>query len=407
MGYLAKLRIYKTIAVSIQTISLFLNAVKTKKHFDIILCGGGASSLLLANAISKDPYFNDLQIAIIEKEEKKENDRTWCFWEKGESQWDDILFKSWNSSMFKAKKFHKEFALDPYEYKMIRAADFYQSMQTKLRAKKSFHFIQEEIIQLHSLDAYCEVETTQEVYQSQKVFSSLPVKNHLNQKEFPVLQQHFIGWFVKTENDCFDPSRLTFMDFDLEQKNSTRFMYVLPFSKKEALLEYTLFSENLLQKEEYEEAIKVYLDQKNVSKYTIIEKEKGSIPMTAYDFTQHNSPYLMHIGTAGGWTKASTGFTFKKSERKVHKLIAFLKKEQPLNQFKQQTRFNFYDKLFLDVLAKYNGDGSQLLTQMFRSNSPKRILQFLDEQSSWWQEVMLMISFPIGRFVKALINRLL
>jgi lycopene beta-cyclase len=31
--------------------------------------------------------------------------------------------------------------------------------------------------------------------------------------------------------------------------------------------------------------------------------------------------------TAGGWTKASTGYTFKKSDKKSTQLVAFLQKE--------------------------------------------------------------------------------
>ena len=356
--------------------------------------------------MSKEAFFDNLQIAIIEKEEKKENDRTWCFWENGESQWDEILFKSWDSAIFKSAKFQTEFSLAPYQYKMMRSADFYQKIHAQLTTLDRVHFIQEKIIDLKSLDNHCEVETTVGVYQSAKVFSSLPSTIYQKQQKFPLLQQHFIGWFIKTETDCFDPTHLTFMDFDLAQQNNTRFMYVLPFTKREALVEYTLFSKDLLEKKEYEDAIRLYLSQNKIEHYSITEKERGSIPMTGYDFSQHNTSHLMHIGTAGGWTKASTGFTFKKSERKVEELIAFLKKEQPLHQFKQYSRFNFYDLLFLDVLAKHNGEGSQLFTRMFRSNSPKRIFQFLDEKSNWWQEVMLMTSFPTGRFLKALLKRI-
>jgi len=98
------------------------------------------------------------------------------------------------------------------------------------------------------------------------------------------------------------------MDFSVAQKGNCRFMYVLPTSETEALLEYTLFSQNLLPKTAYEEAIKEYLHKLGVTNYTITAREQGSIPMTTYDFTQHNSARILHIGTAGGWTKASTGY---------------------------------------------------------------------------------------------------
>jgi lycopene beta-cyclase len=62
--------------------------------------------------------------------------------------------------------------------------------------------------------------------------------------------------------------------------------------------------------------------------------------------------------------------------------------------------------LFLDVLAKYNSEGSKLFSRMFQRNTPQRIFQFLDEKTSYKQEVLLMSSFPIGRFVKALFKRI-
>jgi hypothetical protein len=45
----------------------------------------------------------------------------------------------------------------------------------------------------------------------------------LNTNQVSVLQQHFIGWFIKSD-DCFNPARATFMDFQLLKRK--RFMYV-------------------------------------------------------------------------------------------------------------------------------------------------------------------------------------
>jgi lycopene beta-cyclase len=266
--------------------------------------------------------------------------------------------------------------------------------------------IQAEISEVNAHEKHTEVTTTKSTYTGDKVFSSIPKEEYKQQQKFPVLQQHFIGWFVKTEAPIFDQDTMVFMDFDLDQKNNTRFMYVLPFSPTEALVEYTLFSKDLLKDEEYEAEITQYLNQRKAGKVSVTATEKGSIPMTAYNFDQHNSAHLMHIGTAGGWTKASTGFTFQKSQEKINALIEFLKKGNALNQFPQRNKFNFYDMLFLDVLAKYNSEGSKLFSRMFQRNTPQRIFQFLDEKTSYKQEVLLMSSFPIGRFVKALFKRI-
>lgn len=403
---IAKLRIFKSIEAAIRSNSLFLMIVEKNKQFDIIICGGGASGLLLANALCKDPSFDHFQIALIEKEEKNTNDRTWCFWEEGKGQWDSVVSNSWEKASFKAANFATKFSLTPYRYKMIRGIDFYQRVLPQLKKNKNFHFIQEEITEISSSASCCSVRTKSTTYTGKRVFSSLPKTAYNTQKDFPVLQQHFIGWEVKTEIPVFDPETVVFMDFDLPQKNNTRFMYVLPFSKHEALVEYTLFSADLLEKKEYETAIQDYLYANKAGNFSITTTEKGSIPMTAYDFSQHNTANLMHIGTAGGWTKASTGYTFQKSAQKVDQLIDFLKKDKPLDDFDQKTKFNFYDLLFLDVLSKHNDQGSRLFTQLFQKNPPKRIFAFLEEKTSWRQDVAIMRSFPVGRFVFALIKRL-
>ena len=50
------------------------------------------------------------------------------------------------------------------------------------------------------------------------------------------------------------------MDFSIDQHQEIRFMYVLPFSKKSALFEYTFFGGEVMKNSDYEKEIKKYLD---------------------------------------------------------------------------------------------------------------------------------------------------
>ena len=103
-----------------------------KKQYDYIICGGGASGLLLAYRICNDPYFKDRSLLLIEKDSKDSNDRTWCFWESGEGDLETMVHKTWNHAYFNADDFEMDFSLQPFRYKMIRSLDFYQSMKSKL-----------------------------------------------------------------------------------------------------------------------------------------------------------------------------------------------------------------------------------------------------------------------------------
>jgi lycopene beta-cyclase len=381
-------------------------SMSEKKNYDIIICGGGITGLLLAKKLTDDIYFKNHKIALIEKEDKNKNDRTISFWEEGKGEWDSIICGSWENAFFISDEYQSSLKLTPYTYKTIRGIDFYNYFKKKLSKKNNFKLIKDNILNIKSDNDFSYVKTLTEEYRAPRVFSSIPNLGYKNQTSIPVLQQHFIGWFVKTENSIFDPNKLIFMDFSVPQKGSTRFMYILPFDKNFALVEYTLFSKKTLKKKEYEYNIKQYLEDKNAGQFEVVEKEAGSIPMTGYNFSKHNKSTLLHIGTSGGWTKASTGFTFKKSINKIEHLIQYLKSSKSLDKFDNKTKFDFYDLLFLDVLYHHNDKGKTLFTGMFKKNKPQRIFRFLDEKSSFSEDLLLMLSFPIGKFVRALIKNI-
>lgn len=375
--------------------------------FNYIILGSGASGLMLAYRMANDVFFDDKSILVIDKKFKKGNDKTWCFWEKGSGEWDGLLTKSWPKIFFGSDSFSKTIDISPFNYKMIRSEVFYNTLWNTIHKKTNFVIVEETVDSFTELKGNVQVITEKSQYIGEKVFNSVPKHEvYLNQKKYPVLKQHFLGWFVETENEAFDDSTATFMDFTVPQNDNTRFMYVLPINKKTALFEYTLFSEEVLKKSEYENAIKDYLKKRNVVDYKIIEKEKGVIPMTSFRFSKLNSKHILNIGTAGGWTKASTGYTFNMTSKKTRQLITFLKTKKDLSKFHKKSKFWFYDLIFLDVLANNNNEGAKLFSSMFRKGDVKTIFRFLDEESTLMEDLKIIMSVPPKRFVQMFLKRL-
>ncbi len=376
------------------------------QKYDYIITGMGASGLMLVYHMISDPYFDNKQIVLIDQEIKNQNDRTWSFWEIGDGIWDKIISKKWNTIYFGSEDFSAHIKILPYQYKTIRSKDFYSFVLKAITAKPNITILNEQLISLTDEGSVVKVETNQQVHLADKVFNSVVLfSEYKHQKYYPVLNQHFVGWFVKTEKPSFDLETATFMDFTVAQKGNTRFMYVLPTSETEALFEYTLFSEDLLEEQEYETEIKQYLEDKGITQYEIVEKEKGCIPMTCYEFKKKNSKNILHIGTAGGWTKPSTGFTFNLSLKKVQKLTKYLKTNDDISKFGRRTKFWYYDLLFLDVLYKENEIGSTLFSRLFRKNDTAKILKFLDEETTLLEDIKITTSLPWRRFLKALFKR--
>lgn len=378
------------------------------KHYDYIFAGAGLSALMTVYRMLQSGDFTNKSILLIDANNKKNNDRTWCFWEKGPGAFEPIITARWRWALFADQKFSKTLDLAPYEYKMIRGIAFYDFVFKLIATNPNVSFINEQVADISDLGEHCTVVTPTETFSCSKIFNSVFNKSVVeNQREFPVLQQHFIGWFIKTDKPAFNPDQATFMDFSIPQNGNTRFMYVLPTTETEALFEYTLFSKDLLSKAEYENAIADYIKNLGIPSYEIVEKERGSIPMTSYPFWKHNTKNIINIGSAGGWTKASTGYTFKNTVRKSAQLVMFLKSGDDFTSFHKKTRFWFYDLLLLDILSRNNEVGSKIFASMFKNAPAPVIFKFLDEETTFIEDLRVILACPKSLFINALMRRLL
>lgn len=377
------------------------------KKYDYIFAGAGLSVLMTVYQMILSGKFKEKKILLLDADSKKNNDRTWCFWEKPDGDYEHLVYRKWNTAIFSDANFTRDLNLSPYQYKMIQGMDFYQHVFEAISKEHNIEFLQQKIIRFKEDNGGVLAETETEKFYCDKLFNSiLNPQEIVGQNKYPYLQQHFIGWKIKTKEPVFNPEKATFMDFSIAQKGNTRFMYVLPFSKTEALIEYTLFSKELLPENEYENEIQDYFKKLGITNYELIEKEQGAIPMTCYPFWKKNTKNIVHIGSAGGWTKASTGYTFKNATKKSKELVAFLATGNDFRKFHKKTRFWFYDLLLLDILDRKNHLGSQIFSAMFQKGNPAIIFKFLDEETSFVEDIRVISRCPKRPFLQALGKRI-
>ncbi|KIC01858.1 lycopene cyclase [Flavobacterium sp. JRM] len=373
------------------------------KHYDYIFTGTGLSAMMTVYKMVLSGKFTGKSILLIDEDTKKTNDRTWCFWEKEESTWENAISKKWDLALFANENFKRDLELKPYQYNQIRGLEFYNSVFKLIEKQENITFLNDKVTDINELETHVFVATSTNTFTCNQLLNSIYNKALVeSQQKYPVLQQHFIGWFIKSNQAVFNSEQVTFMDFSVAQKGNTRFMYVLPTSTTEALIEYTLFSHALLEKQEYESEIKNYIQNLGIQDYEIIEKEQGSIPMTCYPFWKRNTNRVLNIGTAGGWTKASTGYTFKKSDKKSTQLVSFLETQTDFRKFHKKSKFWFYDLLLLDILDRNNELGSAIFSDMFQKGNSALIFKFLDEETNLIEDVKVILKCPKMPFIKAL-----
>jgi len=354
------------------------------------------------------PFFDDKKILVVDKAPKTTNDRTWCFWEQEEGLFEPLVHRQWTEVDFYSTYFSAALPISPYRYKMIRGIDFYQHIQELAKERTNIHFLYAPVIRTGTKDDIAFVETASGIYTAEYVFNSILFQQPGIRKGEYMLLQHFKGWLIETQTPVFNPEKATFMDFRVSQEEGTTFMYVLPVSPTSALVEYTLFTENVLAQEKYTSALKAYLKTYlDIEKYHIEHEEFGIIPMTNHVFPSVEGK-VVYIGIAGGQAKGSSGYAFQFIQKKTASIINNLIRQRFPSQSAGFTerKFRFYDSVLLNVLHHRKLNGDTIFASIFQKNPPERVLRFLDNESSLWDDLRIMNSVPTGVFLKAAIQEL-
>ncbi|MCH4823435.1 lycopene cyclase family protein [Gramella lutea] len=376
----------------------------TPDYFYAIV-GGGLAGLQLAYSISNDVFFKGKKIVIIDPSDKSKNDKTWCFWENGKGNWDHLIHKSWSKAEFISSGAKETLNLEPYSYKMLRSLDFYRFIREKLEKSEHVTFAKDEIEKIDQVTRTAIGKKRN--YTATHFFDSRPPEHYLKDTKSTKIFQHFKGWKIKTKNEKFDDRNFTMMDYRIKYQNSTSFTYVLPVSKNEALVEFTFFTPFTVEDDEYDKYLQRYIsDILKIEDYKVIESEKGLIPMTDYSFHKQNTEYITKIGTAGGWVKASSGYSFKNTEKKIDLLIDNIKSGLVPSHKLQNKKFRKYDAIFLDVLEKRNDLGEEVFTKLYTKNTIQDIFRFLDEETKISEELKIMKSLFHPQFLKSFFKKI-
>lgn len=370
--------------------------------FDYLIIGNGLAGLQLALELSNDPFFDSHKIGLIDPSHKTSNDKTWSFWEVGAGKWDSIVEQVWHTAKFESDEVSLLLPLHDYHYKTIRSIDFYTYAKNQLLSKSNFTFILDTIQTIEEHSGLTVIGDNQS-YTATHVFDSrIPKEFYTEQSKYTLIHQHFKGVVIETETPCFQPEVFTMMDYRFQYKDSTSFIYVLPFSATKALVEFTFFTPFTVETEVYDTVIKEYLQKEfKVSNYQLVDTEVGNIPMTDFPFWNYHTNNVTKIGTGGGWVKGSTGYSFKHTEKNVFKLVENIKAGKKPSHDLFQMKFKFYDKIFLTVLNDENEKGVWIFEQFYSKNSIKTMFRFLDEETSFSEDLAIMKSLFSMAFIKA------
>ena len=371
-------------------------------QFDYIISGMGCAGLSLAVRLI-DSGLPFSKVLIIDKDQKNRNDRTWCFWTKEKTPWyNDIIFKKWNQLAFKSQQLDLKLKIEPSSYCLIRGIDFYNFCLQKIKKDNRFKLAYDEIESIESSLDGATLKTSIQTYNSKFIFNSAIRSQNIKPNHINYVQ-HFKGYLVKFDKAIVDETCPVFMDFNVEQKNDCRFIYQIPFSNQEVLIEYTGFSKEAISEQEYDFEIKEYIARNYPGHaYEILETERGQIPMHESQFINPFGKNIINIGTAGGASKGSSGYTFYFIQKQIESIVTQLKNNCiEINLPEKAMRFQYYDKVLLEVINRKAMMPKEIFEILFKSNHVLDILDFLNEESNLKQELKIINSLPKKYFLVA------
>jgi lycopene beta-cyclase len=373
--------------------------------YDYIFIGIGAGNSLLLLEMIKEGLTTGKKIAIIDPNLKNTNDKTYCFWAATE---DPILKDLAPLITHRYSTIHvsdcASESIGSQPYCCIRSIDLYNHIH-QIIADHSIRFYPHSVLRIESEHTYYTILTGQEIITGTYIFDSRPPVLNNVQKNDLFLSQSFYGLHVALDNEVLDPSAFELMNFLVEQSNSTQFFYILPYSQTEALIEFTRFGTERMDAD-YGKRILHEFITRHYGSYHMLAEEKGCIPMTTLEVERNNWAGVLHTGARANLIKPSTGYGFKNMYNfAVHAVKHIKSQETPqLNQIKlpRSWRFKFYDHLLLIILYRWPHLGKPIFEALFKKQPIPKVLLFLDEKTTLWNDITLFASLPILPFLKAL-----
>lgn len=371
----------------------------SKTTYDVVFSGFGASSCILINELHKKNELGNKRILIIDPSEKKANDKTFCFWAKPSDEiiedYKEIITHSWSKVMIDQKEKHE---INPLKYHHISCEGLYKKTR-KILKKYDVTMCEEGVSQIEENNLVL-ITTSNKTYEAHMVFDSRPpeIKAPLSEKQN--IWQSFTGYKVKLNDAILDEATCTLMDFNVNQDGGTQFVYILPYSNSEALIELTRFGKEKINTEAAERDLKKYINS-NYGSFNIIEVERGAIPMFMDMPKSQESKRIIPIGTRAHMVKPSTGYAFKNMYKHAKTLSAQV--EQPIKKQKSLSRFKFYDSLLIFILAVWPQMGKPIFNRLFASRDLSHILRFLDENTTLKEDTRMFSKLQIGTFLKAVV----
>jgi lycopene beta-cyclase len=362
---------------------------------DIAIIGGGNAGLTLAAQLASQT--RPPSTVVIEPQTPAQRDCSWGLWalDRQANQLNQATKGRWQQWQLIDNHSRIVHSSDQYSYLSLSSADYLRDRAAQLREPVSL--VQESVTALQAEQDRTIVETDQNRYSAKTVYDSRPPKIAENG-----LRQHFFGWHIHSKQPIKNPHIATLMDFRVDQSRGLHFIYALPYSDHQMLVESTLISATVEPQDWYRNAIEQWLQEHSIEVAEIINEEMGVIPMDSLITDPTSEPLAAPIGAASGAVRRSSGYAFQHIQQQTKQLAAGITQGNMAVPTPISNRLTAMDKIFNGVLLSRPDLGVSLYMRMAKSLNGDQFARFMLGEATARDWVHVIAAMPKGPFVKQL-----
>lgn len=368
--------------------------------FDVAIVGAGVAGLCLARALLARGYAGS--VLLVDGARDDDDLRTLSFWREGPSALDDLVRHRWQRLVVADDGGGaRSVALASHTYETVFFADLQRDVKRALREDPRHRVLEGRLSALREEADGAAVTVGDLTLRARWVFDSRFQRAGLSVEATPyhLLWQRFHGLAVRVDADVFDPSAAVFLDFRGGLPAGTAFAYLLPYSRREALVELVS-----LAPLDAEATLRAYLRAVHgVREFEVLDREAGASPMTDLPFEALAGRCVRRIGIPAGMLKPSTGYAVTRILDDCASVAeALARGDSPMVRPPSRSLYRFLDGVFLALWSRWPSRMPGIFAALFTRVPADAVLRFLDERASWRELMILVSRLPLGPFLRAL-----
>lgn len=276
----------------------------------LVILGAGCAGLALARRLE----FHGFEGEVILLEERSSTaleacGQRWCFWGPPP---DPVLAGAVSANWLHWQVRHgAEVArqADPaWSYRQIRARDYRAVLRARLEARGWRQHDGVRVLAVEQLFAGWLVRTEAGTWFADEVIDArgpAEADKFRSPDGFAPARQTFVGWEIETRGACFAPGVATLMEFQPAPHGQVHFVYVLPYTERRALVEYTEIAppDRVSSEAELLRHLERWLGAR-WSHFDVHEREAGSLPLGEIPSQPRT------VGATAGALRPSSGYGF-------------------------------------------------------------------------------------------------